>query len=90
VHRVGEDEALSDDAASVSDLLHLGVEPEVRVATLQGPATERIYLLVQALADARDLGLRDPEPERLHHLVHLARRDAGDVRLLDHGHERLL
>jgi hypothetical protein len=38
----------------------------------------------------RDLALRDAQAERLHHLVDLARRDAGDVGLLDHGHERLL
>jgi hypothetical protein len=33
-------------------------------------------------ADPGDLVLRDPQPERLDHLVDLARRDAGDVRLL--------
>ena len=90
VHPVGEDEALADDAATVSDLLDLRVEPEVGVAALERSRAEGLDLLVQALADAGDLGLGDAQAQRLHHLVDLARGDAGDVGLLDHGDERLL
>ena len=50
----------------------------------------RARLLVETTADARDLGLRDSKPERLHDLVDLARGDPGHVGLLHDGHERLL
>jgi hypothetical protein len=74
----------------VAHLLDLGVEPEIGVAALERPVAEGVDLLVQTLADARDLALRDPEPERLDHLVDLAGGDAGDVRLLHNAHQRLL
>ena len=48
---------LAHDAAAVSDLLHLGVEPEVRVAALERPVAEGVDLLVEPLADAGDLAL---------------------------------
>jgi len=47
-------------------------------------------LLVEALADPGDLAFGDPQPERLHHLVDLARGDAGHIGLLHDGDERLL
>lgn len=90
VHCVGEDEALPDHPSSISDLLDLGVEPQVGIAALERPLPEGLDLLVEPLADARDLGLGDPQPERLDHLVDLARRDAGDIGLLHDGDERLL
>jgi hypothetical protein len=90
VHSVGEHERLADDAAAVSHLLHLRVEPQVGVATLERPVAEGLHLLVQAGADARDLALRDPQPERLDDLVDLAGRDAGDVGLLHDRDQRLL
>ena len=90
VHAVGEHEALAHDAASVSDLLHLGVQPQVRIAALERPVAEGVDLLVQALADPRDLALGDPQPQRLDHLVDLARGDTGDIRLLHDRDERLL
>jgi len=90
VHAVGHDHALAHHASAVSDLLDLGVEEEVGVAALKRPRPEGLDLLVEAGADARDLGLRDPEAERLDDLVDLARGDPGHVGLLDDGHERLL
>ena len=51
---------------------------------------EGVDLLVEALADPRDLALRDPQPQRLDDLIDLPRRDAGYVRLLDDRHQRLL
>jgi hypothetical protein len=90
VDAVGEHQRLADNAAAVADALDLGVEPQVRVAALQRPVAERVDLLVEALADSRDLALRDPQPKRFDHLVDLARRDAGDVRLLDDRDKRLL
>jgi hypothetical protein len=63
VHAVGEHERLPDDAAAVSDLLDLGVKPQVGVAALQRSVAERVDLLVEPLADPGDLALRDPQPE---------------------------
>jgi hypothetical protein len=57
VHAVGEHERLAHDPAAVSDLLDLGVEPQVRVAALQRPVGEGVDLLVQPLADPGDLAL---------------------------------
>jgi hypothetical protein len=52
VHAVRDHQALAHDAAAVSDLLHLGVEPDVGVAALERPAAEGLDLLVKADADA--------------------------------------
>ena len=90
MHSVGEYERLADDAATVSDLLDLGIQPQVGVAALERPVAERVDLLVEAGADPRDLALGDPQAERLDNLVDLPRRDAGDIRLLHHRDERLL
>ena len=90
MHGVGEHEALAHDAAAISDLLDLGVEPQVGVAAFERTITERVDLLVEPGADPGDLALRDPQPKRLDDLVDLARGDAGDVRLLHDRDERLL
>jgi hypothetical protein len=90
VHAVRDHHALPHDAAAVADLLHLGVEPDVAGAALERPAAERVDLLIKASADARDLALGDPQPERLDQLVNLSRRDAAHVRLLDHADQCLL
>jgi hypothetical protein len=90
VHAVGKHQCFAHDAAAVADLLDLGVQPQVRVAALERPVAEGVDLLVQAGADPRHLALRDPQAERLHHLVDLARRDAGHVRLLHNRDQRLL
>ncbi len=90
VDAIGEHERLAHNAATIADLLDLRIEPEVGVAALERAVAEGVDLLVQTLADARDLALRDPEPERLDHLIDLARGDAGDIGLLHRAHERLL
>ena len=90
VHAVGEDQALAEDPAAVADLLHLRIQPQVGVGALERPLPKRVDLLVEALADPRDLALRDPRPERLDQLVDLASRDAGDLGLLHDRDERLL
>jgi hypothetical protein len=51
VDTVGEHERLAHDTTGIADLLHLGVEPEVRVAALQRASTEGIHLLVETSAD---------------------------------------
>src|SRR5262249_20908341 len=81
---------LAHDTSRVSDLLHLRVEPQVRIRAAERTVAERLDLLIEALADARDLALGDTQPERLDHLVELARRDAGDIGLLHDRDERLL
>ena len=90
VDGVGEHERLLHDPAAVPDLLDLRVQPQVGVAALQRPVPEGLHLLVEPRTDPRDLALRDPQAERLDHLVDFARRDAGDVRLLHDRHQRLL
>jgi hypothetical protein len=72
VHAVGEHERLAHDTARVADLLDLGIEPQVGVAVFKRPVAEGVDLLVEILTDPRDLALRDPQPERLDHLVDLA------------------
>src|SRR5215212_12207099 len=57
---------------------------------LQRPPAEGPRPPVDQRADARDLGARGPEPERLDQLVDAAGRDAADIGLLDDRHERLL
>src|SRR5947209_849831 len=80
---------LAHDPAAVADLLDLRVEEQVRVAAFERSLAERLDLLVEPLADPRDLRLRDPQPQALDQPVDLPRRDAGDIRLLHHRHERL-
>ena len=84
------DQRLGDDAAAVADLLHLGVEEQIRVAALQRPRPERLDVLVERLADAADLGLGDPQPEPLDELVDPPGRDAEHIGLLDDRQQRLL
>jgi hypothetical protein len=67
VHAVGEHQRLAQDAAAVADALHLRIEPEIRIATLERPLAEGLDLLVEAGADPRDLRLRDPKSQRLDH-----------------------
>jgi hypothetical protein len=55
VDALRDDQALPDDPAAVSDLLHLGVQPQIRIATLQRARAEGLHLLVKARADARHL-----------------------------------
>jgi hypothetical protein len=64
VHAIGEHQRFTHDAAAVSDLLDLRVQPQVGVAALERPVAERVDLLVEARADPRDLALRDPQPQR--------------------------
>jgi hypothetical protein len=90
VHAVRDHQALADDAAAVAHLLDLRVQPQVWVATLERACPEGFDLLVEAGADSRDLAARETQPERLDQLVDLPRRDAPDVRLLDHRDQRLL
>src|SRR6266511_4771676 len=90
VDAVRDHQTLPDDPAAIADLLHLRVQPQVRVTALQRPRPERFDLLVEASADAGDLRARDPQPQRLDQLIDLPRRHAADVRLLDHRYQRLL
>ena len=63
VNAVGDHDRLADDPAAVSDLLDLRVEPQVGVLALERPLSERLDLLVEQRADARDLRARDAQPE---------------------------
>src|SRR6266545_543980 len=90
VDAMRDHQTLAHDTAAIADLLHLRVQPQVRVTALQRPRPERFDLLVEASADAGDLRARDPQPQRLDQLIDLPRRHAADVRLLDHRHQRLL
>src|SRR6266545_2673347 len=90
MHRVGKHERFAHDPVAVSDLLDFRVEPEIRVAALERPVAERVDPLVETGADPRHLALRDPQPQRLDHLVDLPGRHAGHIRLLHHRDQRLL
>ena len=88
---------LSNIVASKEDLLYraLGVgrsrvEPQVREPhAVEALPAERGDLGVQALAQARDLGLRHGRyAEGPHHLLDLARGDAEHVHLGHRGDER--
>jgi hypothetical protein len=89
VHAVGDDHALALHPATVTHLLHLGVEEQVQVAALQRPGAKRLDLLVQAGADAADLTAADAQPETLDELVHAAGRHPAHIGLLDHRQQRL-
>src|SRR3954451_208587 len=87
---VRDHDRLARDTAAVADLLDLGVDEHIRVAALQRPLTERLHLLIQQASDPTDLRLGDPQAERLDELIDSPRRDAADIRLLHHAHQRLL
>jgi hypothetical protein len=72
--------------------LHVGrVEPQIGPVALDRAIEEGFDTLVDLLAQARDLALRDAaHAERLHKIVDRARRDALDVGLLHHRGQRLL
>jgi len=48
VHAVGKHQRLPDDPAAVADLLHLGIQPQVRIAALERPVAEGVDLFVEA------------------------------------------
>jgi hypothetical protein len=90
VHAVRDHQRLVDHPAAVADLLHLGVEKDIRVAALQRARPERVDVLIQRPADAADLAATDPQAEALHELIDPPGRDAAHVGLLDHRQQRLL
>lgn len=51
VHREGDHQRLRVDVAPVSDLQVLGIQPEIRELSLQGPGTEGLDLVVELAAD---------------------------------------
>ena len=73
VDALGEHKALANDAAAIPHFLDLGIQEEVGVGALERTLTEGLDLLVEALADPRDLTLGDAQAECLHHLIDLAR-----------------
>jgi hypothetical protein len=90
VHAVGDDQRLAPDAATVADLLDLGVQPQIDIVALQRALAERLDLLIEQRADPADLALGDPQPKRLDELVDAPRRDAAHIGLLHDCHQRLL
>jgi hypothetical protein len=91
VHAVGDHERLVAHAARLSDALHLGVQPKVRVGAFQGALAEAAHLLVEAGAEAAHGAPADAGQAELgHQAVDLARTDAVHVGLLHDGDERLL
>jgi hypothetical protein len=87
---VGDHQRAVLDPAAGADLLHLGIQPQIRVGTLQRPLTEGLDLLVQSLAQPGHLILGRPgQPKSFDQPVDLAGGDAVDVGLLDHRDQRL-
>jgi hypothetical protein len=50
MHAVGDHQGLVADPARLPDPFHLGVQPQIRIGTGQGPLPEHADLLVQAAA----------------------------------------
>lgn len=89
-HPDGHHGCRGNDASSLTDLVKRRVEPYVRVLALDRTGKEGLHVLVQDLADPRDLAPGDPvDPERLDQVVHLAGGHALDVGLDDDGLQRL-
>jgi hypothetical protein len=83
--------AHTDDAPGLPRLHVGGIDPQVRPVAFQGPVEERADALVDLRAQARYLALGYAGAAHgLHQIVDRARRHALDVRLLDHGRQRLL
>ena len=73
VHPVGQYQTLAHHPGAVTDLLDLRIEPQIRVGAPKRTIAERVEVLVETLADPRDLALGDPQSERLDNLVNLPR-----------------
>jgi hypothetical protein len=67
VDPVGDHQRLVAHPAGLADPFHLGVQPQVRIATLQWPLPERPHLLVQPPAQPRHLVLGHPGDAELLH-----------------------
>jgi transposase len=88
---VGDHQRLVAHPTRLADPLHLGVQPQVRVAALKRVLPEHPHLLIQAAAQPRHLVLGHAgDAELLHQPVHPPGRDAVDVGLLHHRDQRLL
>src|SRR4051794_10688836 len=81
-----------DRAAALAALDLKRIQGHLRVGcAVERAAAEVLDDHVQALRQPRDLALRHPlDPELLHELLDSARRDAREVGVRDHRHERLL
>jgi hypothetical protein len=81
-----------DRAAALAALHDERVEGDVRVrGAVERPAAEVLDDLIEALRQPRDLALRHPlDAELGYHLLDTASRDAGQIGVGDHRHERLL
>jgi len=91
VHGVGDHQRLGDDAAAVSDLEVLGVEPQVGVGALQRPRAELLDVLVKVTAHPRHPVLAHAlDAELLDEAVDLPGGDAVDVGLHHDRDDRLL
>ena len=62
VHGVGEHQCLPDDLVAVADLLHLRVEPQVRIRAFERPVAKGVDLLVETGAGPRRLALEIRSP----------------------------
>jgi hypothetical protein len=81
-----------DRPPTLPALDHQRIKRHVRVGrTVERSAPEVLDDRIEALRQPRDLALRHPlDAQLLHQLLHPPRRDAGQVRVGDHRHERLL
>ncbi len=92
-HAGGDDHGLGGHLVVLTDVQVGGVEPDVgELGVVQPSLLEGRHHLVQALADAADLGFGDPGlgPQGPHQLVDGSGGDPVDVGLHDHGVEGLV
>ena len=81
-----------DRATAFAALHDQRVEGDIRIrCAVERPGAEVLDDPVKRLGEPRDLALRHPlDTELLHQLLDPPRRDAGEVGVGDHRHERLL
>lgn len=82
----GDDDGNRDDAATATNLQIGGVDPQIRPVAFNGAAEERLHLVVDLLAQPRDLALGDAaHAHRLDQIVDGAGRNALDIGFLNYG-----
>jgi len=81
VHGMRDDNRLARHPAAVADLLDLGVDEQIGVATFQRSLSKRLHLRVEQRTDSADLRLGDAQAQRLDERVDPAGRNPAHIGL---------
>lgn len=80
-----------DDAPTFPDFEVCRIQQQIGLRALERPGQEGVHSLVVLGAEAADLALRHPAcAHGLDQIIDRARREAMNIGLLDHDHQRLL